>query len=412
MRAVLVLSLLTLYLRRTRGFEVILWVIYLMGMLLALGIITCSFSRIRTYLTLRRSGSGQTVSLQEQVKLRLPGEAVLGRLDSYFKKRGFLTSVSRLELTAHKNRSGLLGSVAFHMGLVIMLIGFSVNFLWGGRGIMLAPEGIDLNTANDLKITSQGPLFKAVRPYYLRLERFSYSDETGADGKPLLRPVAGLVFRDTAGESRQQLRINNPVVFGDIRWRYYDSGYSLLLKIVGPQGVIVNDYANIASHQGKSWADIVEISPGLKIDIKFYPDFAENKNDGYISKSRFPNKPVMKLAVLQNERNTGETLIPLGQAKSVGDLQVSFSGFRYWVVLDAVTDPGRILILLGALISVGGLAWRIMRISKHFACQVEENEGGMTTVSWGVRTNYGKAMFREELLKVYNELEEIQGDNS
>ncbi|HEX3032204.1 MAG TPA: cytochrome c biogenesis protein ResB, partial [Bacillota bacterium] len=371
----------------------------------------CSLSRVRGYQTASRSDNVKKVSLNEQLQLGLPGEEAMKRLELLLQKQGFLTRLSGAELTAVKNPFAVLGSVAFHLGLVVLVLGFLLNFLWGAQGILLAPEGVNLNPAVDLRIISRGPLFRAIGEHTLQLERFSYSDGSVFNGKPIPRPVASLAFRDGERENRQELRMNHPAVFRGLRWRYLDSGYSLFLGITSPQGVILSDFVNIASHQGTSWGDTVEISPDSKLDIKFYPDYLK-KQDKAVSQSRFPNKPVMELTVIRNGQTAGRSLIPLGQTGQVGDLQVSFPSFRYWALIEATNDPGRSLILLGTLMAVAGLAWRLLWPSKYFACRIEEAENGRTVLSWGVRQNGERALLKEEILAMYRELEAMQSVNA
>ncbi|HEX3030998.1 MAG TPA: hypothetical protein VHS59_01955, partial [Bacillota bacterium] len=219
-------------------------------------------------------------------------------------------------------------------------------------------------------------------------------------------------FQDAKTEERQRLQMNYPAKFDGVKWRYQDSGFSLFLNLADSEGPIISNFVNIASNRGISWGDTLVLPGGnRKLELKFFPDFQEIGNNLYSSKSRFPNKPVVQVTVLEQDKKIGSALIPLGKSETAGNLRVGFSDFRYWVLLGVNVDPGQLLISLGGLMTVGGLAWRLLLLTKQVLCKTEESGAGGTKLSWGTRGTYRGAILSEEIRRIISSLEEEEIDN-
>lgn len=373
--------------------------------LLAVSLLTCTLDRLKAFLASAGRNPGPGAGNQDRRELTLSGKDVLDKLANRLARKGFRVAISGHDLTAFKHRSGLLGSVVFHLGLVTVLAGFVVNSLWSFHGFLLIPERVISKVPEDLTIQSQGLLFKSPPSFAVALDKFSFGRQAE------LQPLSTLYFRDEGREKRQSVSMNYPAKFKGVEFRYKNAGYSLLIKLTTPAGTLVNDYANIATHNGKAWNDTFAISGEQQMTINFYPDFIEKDKNVYASNSRFPDNPVMKITFQEKGRELGSALVAIGQTKNIGPIKVSFQGFRYWQELTVSSDPGGYLIYLGAFMAVAGLAWRAMFILKVFTCRVEENESGESTVLYGTRTTYGQALFIAEIRDIFNGLEEEENDS-
>lgn len=372
--------------------------------LLALSLILCNIGRLKVLAAWYRTTSIPRPALGQQRCYQQAAEGLQNRLASLFRGEGYQVRVDGLELFACKHRSGLLGSILFHLGLVILLAGFLVNNLWGYKGAMLLPERVPLKLPEDLQVEKQGWFFRPPQSLFVGLDKFSYQSGTRDSKEPEIQPEALLRFSDERNQWSRAIKINYPIDAGGLSWRYLDSGYSVLLNLSSPDGLVVNDYANIASHNGEAWYDVIKLSDQLQLEINFYPDFAQQGGQ-LLSQSRLPNNPVLQLTIVQNGVKTGPVLIPMGQVQNVGQFSVAFPDYRYWVALDVGADPGRYLLYLGGALAVVGLLWRTLLITKMVQIKViSQEEVGNTLVLWGSRATYGKALHHVEIEKLLDSI--------
>lgn len=374
--------------------------------LLSLSLIACSVARLKTFLAISRGTTKQRIKPTEQQQVFLDETECLVRLSGYLVGKGYRVSTSGQEITAVKNSNGLLGSVFFHLGMVLLLIGFFVNVFWSFQGKMLLPEGVQLKVPRDLHIINKGLFFDKPPESSVLLEKFTYGTQHFENGHSSVKPVADMLFSDEHGLERQQVRVNYPPSFGGLVWRYLNSGYSLYVSISSPEGVVVDDFINIATHNESSWSDKVSISKEQKLYINFYPDFVETAKHVYGSRSSFPNKPVIDLEFWEKDHNLGRVLEPLGDTRTVGKLSISFRSLRYWQLLDVSNDPGKYFISVGGIIIVFSLMWRVFFPTKIASFRVQAYDTGASTLEWGVRMNQGKTLFKQEIKQILCALEE------
>lgn len=381
-------------------------------LLLAVSLTVCSWARLRHYIMYGRNKTGPSTLYRDTREIPLGSEIVLARIIGILSRKKYRVNVAGEEVTAIKNLEGLLGSVAFHLGLVLLLTGFAVNVLWGYRGTVLLPERVLLKMPDELNTVKQGWLYQPPSLFYVGLEKFHNKQEKAGEPGAFWWPEGTLYFRAETQESRRQVRVNYPAYTQGLYWRHKNSGYSLFVEITSPQGTLVSDYANIASHGGTSWSDTVDINKNLKLNINFYPDFVETRENLFASRSIFPNKPVMELTIYEEDKKTGHGLIPMGQMEAVGKYAVSFKEFRYWQLLDVSADPGKYFIWVGGLLAVTGLAVRAVLITKDVYLTVTPGDEGKTTVNWSATATYGKVLFRQEIQEIINRLEDKEVDDN
>ncbi len=268
-------------------------------------------------------------------------------------------TLARLKIYMRCRAMKPLGSIIFHLGMVVVLLGFLANVLWGFKGDVFIPQGVMVKVPENMRVVKKGPLARSMPAYSVALDKLTYGRPNEHD-KYRIRYAADVVFIDGAGQSRQQVRINYQAFFRGMYWKYGNSGYSVFLNIKEGDKVIVNDYANIATHGETAWYDTVPVTADLILEIRYYPDFTKAKNGKYLSNTIFPNNPVMDLTIIEKGRRLGPVLIPMAQSRSVGRFRVSFPRFRYWQIFDVGADPGRMLILAGCFATVAGLVWRVL----------------------------------------------------
>ncbi len=383
------------------------YVIFGIGVLLSvlgINLLICTWLRVKKLFADDGSQRGSVSWIREQTHCALTYMEALSRLQQQLQVNGYIVSWETNLVTALKNKSGAWGSVIFHLGIVLTLVGFLVNSSWGFSSKVLIPEKVVVRIPQDAVVIEKGWLAKQGDAMVVALDSFTYGKPGVNPAQQVPEPEARLFFSDGQTERKAITSINYPASFRGLSFRYSDSGYSLLLKIESGGQLLVNDYANIASHGGKSWSDTVPVTDQLSLDAEFFPDYTSQAGTPR-SRSRFPIKPVMKLAIREDGKIIGSALIPLNKSAHIGGYKVTLQGYRYWTALIVSNDPGRWVILIGAAAALAGLAWRTFKFNRAAIFSVEDHAEG-TIIHWGVKTTYTEALFKEEIRSLLQRLEE------
>ncbi|ADG83694.1 hypothetical protein TherJR_2862 [Thermincola potens JR] len=374
--------------------------------LMSLSLLTCTLARLRSCMVSLKKGAWPGCGIKENIEVPLEAGDVVRIMKDKLRGKGYRVVVHNDRLTAVKNFSGQMGSMAFHLGIVVVLAGFLVNFAWGFRATVFIPEKVMVRVPDDLQFKEKGIFYKPGNTFVAALDRFSYGD-ADADGKNSIRPYSDIYFSDGSHESMQRLRINYPVYYKGTFWEYMDSGYSLFLDIATPEGTVVKDYVNIDSQGLKSWNDTVPLAQDMLLSIRFYPDFVTGKQ-GARSRSIFPKNPVVDLTLFKKGKKIGQAFIPLGRDAVIGDTRIQFPAYRYWQVFDVRSDPGRYLILSGFVALLLGLLWRVWAITRVVVLSVKPCDARSCTVDWGTWASSGRSFWRDEFRKILEKLGEQQ----
>lgn len=383
------------------------WGMVLSFSLLSISLFVCSLARLRTFLG--KGITGPVPGLRESKGIRLPGQEVTARLKAVLTARGFCVNITETGLIAGKmNRGGLLGSVIFHTGLVVILLGFAINALWGFHGNAFIPERTMIKVPDEVYIYKKGWFHVAPPPFFAGLEKFTHINEPASSSQP----VGDLYFQDFSGVSRQQVKINYPALFNTVYWRFKNWGYSIHLNIDDNGIQVVNDFVNIATHNGTSFYDTIPVNEKLKIDIRFFPDYIEVSKGVYGSRSPFPDKPAAYLIFISGNKKIAEGFVTLNESKKIGTMNVHFQGFRYWELFDVGSDPGKQVIWAGGLMIVAGLLFRLFLVTKKAAFRFEPSPDAHVILHWGTWAGFGKAVFAAEIREIIEQLGEMDVDNS
>lgn len=306
---------------------------------------------------------------------------------------------------AEKNRAGYWGSVIFHAGLLLIILGVVYGSLGRFEGVMLLTEGERRVEGHGEYIhLEEGPAFAEAHPgFEVGLERvrhFPPTQKTPAgmtsgltlDGKPFqLGQQAPLVYR---GFRIYQDR------FGDAVSLESDPGRGAPLQFTaGLLDQITTDGSKV------SRGSLVIPGTAVRARLTLYAD-AALKDGKLFASSLVLKRPLLRVIL---EGSTGARLfqgdVKAGQGIHAAGLKLTFTGASYWLALRIRRDPGQDMIFAGFGVVLLGLILLYFLIPRKIWVEIKPGSGPDCRDGWQVSVR-GSAPRHSDLLEA--ELEEIR----
>lgn len=328
-------------------------------LLLMVSLIGCIVPRTRVYLRALRarppkapkrfsrlpaSGSFSTTADVDAVLAAARQTVRRGRID-------IVTSVipggATGELRAERGHLRELGNLVFHVSVVVVLIGVAAGSLLGYRGAVIVTEGQTYaNALTQFDEFDSGTWFdpEELPPFSLELDdmiaEFDVSDGPQR-GAPRLFEATGTYRAALDGPTEDfSVRVNNPLAIGSTNVFLVGQGYSPVITVTDPQGVVVFDEAVPFLPEGPTYTSggVVKVADARPEQIGmqgFFLPTAARTGEGEPSVSVFPAaaNPYIALQVW-----TGDLGLDDGVPQSVYVLDKS----RMTQVLDTNGEPFRI----------------------------------------------------------------------
>lgn len=306
---------------------------------------------------------------------------------------------------ATKGRGGIWGSVAFHAGMVIVILGGIVSMMTLFKGDVMLTEGFESYPGEQLKVMLDRKGIKGF-PYKAMLLK-SFDARYVEGGRFPLDYTAVIGALDQEGRvSDEVIKVNSPL---------NKEGYQFLLQnyyfsprfVVTEKGTgrVINDaYINLLVVFADLKDDFYVPESGVKIIARFFPDFSL---DGERPKTRSMNvrNPAFILEFFKGTEKLGDGILPLGKKMDFdeGRYTIEFRDLRKWIVLSVSRDYGLPIVKLGLLLVVLGLVARFILNEKRLWVKVTTMDG-VRMAEWGGRAGYFPALFEEELKRIGEEL--------
>lgn len=366
---------------------------------ITLSITVCTYKRIR-----RRVRERPGILPFERSDFSYEGEDS-GEIISILEGRGWKVetrdAAGALLLYARKGDGGIWGSVVFHAGMIIVIIGGIVSMLTlFNRGLPLT-EGFDMAPLSLLKGLSG---WEAEGFPYRRLHLSSFdASYDGADFPLDYTAVIDTV--DKYGKSGMEtIKVNQPLKKNGFQFlldRYYYAPRFVITE--KESGRIVEDaFINllVVSIDQVDQFNIPEV--GVRINARFFPDF-HMEGDRLMTKSKNLNNPVFVLELFKGGERLGDGILPLHKRMDfdAGRYTIEFRDLREWIVLIVSKDYGLPVVKGGLLLVVLGLVVRFFLNEKRLWVVVRKETG---IVELGGKALYFPALFEEEMRRISEEL--------
>ena len=369
--------------------------------LLFISLIGCVLPRTIEHLKLARAKPPLTP--KNLTRMEYFTEIEGGSLESaevWLRKNRFRISKFDGSISAEKGYLRETGNLAFHLSLILILIGVSFGALFGTRGDAIINVGerfINIPTSYDVisygKLQSESTL----SPFSITATDFkaTYDLITGAPSDYKL--TVNVADPVGTSETSKIVRVNSPLKFGDTKVYLQANGYSPLVTVRNEAGEIKYQGAVIFLPQDGNLTSIgaikvPDMEPQFGFIGSFVPTFERSAEGGAFSSypevldprllisiwtgdlgldSGFPQS-IYRLDTSKMEQ-IGLKTLKLGENYEFSEGSITFEGWTPWVNLQIVSDPGKMYALFGSIFAILGLLLSLFGRSRRI--WVKEVEG-------------------------------------
>ena len=334
-------------------------------------------------------------------------ELAEGNLDSaeaWLRKRHFRIRRDGQSISAEKGFMRETGNLAFHLSLILILIGIGLGSLFGMKGDAIINIGERfINTPTSYDVMSYGKLQsgKNLTPFSITARDFkaTYELVTGAPSDyKLTVDVADLIGTI---EKSKIVRVNSPLTFGSTKVYLQANGYSPLVTVRDKSGEIKYQGAVIFLPQDGNLTSIGAIKvPDMQPQVgfigSFTPTYVRSEGGGALSSYPEVLDPRLLLSIWSGDlgldsgnpqsvyrldtsdmKRIGLKTLKLKQTHDFGDGSITFEGWTPWVNLQIVKDPGKIYALLGSIFAILGLLMSLFTRSRRIWIKANINGSGV-----------------------------------
>jgi len=306
----------------------------------------------------------------------------LDTAEAWLVKRRFRIRRESNSISAEKGYSRESGNLLFHLSLILILVAVAVGGLFGMKGEAILNVGerfINAPTSYDNLTFGKFQSENTLTPFSLAVTSFNatYDVQTNAPSDYLLKVSA----QNPVGAKaiNRQIRVNSPLTFGSTKVYLQANGYSPVVTVRDKTGAITFQGPVIFLPQDGNLTStgaikLPDMSPQIGFVGSFVPTYARKSTGGAFS--AFPEALDPRLLLsswrgnlgldsgepqsvyrLDTSKMTqiGLKQLKVGESYDFGEGSITFDGYRSWVNLQIVDDPGKMYALIGAILAILGL---------------------------------------------------------
>ncbi len=315
-------------------------------------------------------------------ELDRPVDGTLDQAQAWFKKNHFRIRREENSISAEKGYSRETGNLLFHLSLILILVAVAAGGLFGSKGETILNVGdrfINTPTSYDnisfAKFQREGDMV----PFSLRVLDFkaSYDVKTNAPTDYTLKVAASNPIGSK--EVLKTIKVNSPLTYGSTKVYLQANGYSPVVAVRDKADKLIFEGAvtflpqdgNLTSIGAIKLPDMV---PQIGMVASFLPTADRSPTRGAFSSFPEVLDPRLLVSVWMGNlgldngtpqsvyrvdtskmQRIGLKALKLGEIYNFGEGTLTFEGYRSWVNLQIVDDPGKIYALVGAILAILGL---------------------------------------------------------
>ena len=309
-------------------------------------------------------------------------ETDLDQVEAYLRKKRFRIRRDTNSISAEKGYARESGNLLFHLSLVLVLIAIGVGSLFGSKGDAIVNVGdrfINTPTSYDILGFGKYQAEDSLPPFSLKVEDFK------AEYDPVTNsPIDYTLKVRTANpasspETTRVIKVNQPLAYGSTKIYLQANGYSPIVIVKDKTGKVIFDGPTPFLPQDGNLSSIGAIKiPDMNPQIGFVSSFLPTADRDPIRGgfSSYPEvlDPRLLVSVWKGDLglNTGVPqsvyridtskmeriglkALVLNESYDFGEGSITFTGWKSWVNLQIVDDPGKGYALLGAILAISGL---------------------------------------------------------
>ena len=318
----------------------------------------------------------------------------------WLKSHRYRIRVEEGSISAEKGYSRETGNLLFHLSLILILVGVALGSLFGMKGEAILNVGdrfINTPTSYDNisygKFQGQGSL----PPFALTVKNFvaSYDPVTGQPSNYVLSTEISNPIG--AAAKKVIIKVNRPWTVGSTKVYLQANGYSPFVTIKDKSGHVTFKGAVIFLPQDGNLSSLGAIKvpdmvPQIGFIASFIPTATSSASRGIFSTYPEVLDPRLVLSAWKGNLgldsgtpqsvyslNTsqmskiGLKALTLGSTYDFGYGTITFDGWKSWVNLQIVDDPGKMYALFGALFAILGLLISLFTRQRRIWVKVGES---------------------------------------
>jgi cytochrome c biogenesis protein len=306
----------------------------------------------------------------------------LDRVEKFLRKKHFRIRRDENSISAEKGYARETGNLLFHLSLVLILLAVGVGSLLGSRGdaiVNVSDRFINTPTSYDILSFGKYQAEDSLPPFSLTVTDFKaeYDPVTNA----AIDYELTVLTANPAGskEIKKIIKVNQPLAYGSTKIYLQANGYSPIVIVRDKSGKIIFDGPTPFLPQDANLSSIGAIKiPDMDPQIGFVGSFLPTADRDPIRGgfSSYPEvldprllvsiwkgdlglntgipQSVYRIDTSKMER-IGLKALVLNESYDFGEGSITFTGWKSWVNLQIVNDPGKGFALVGAILAILGL---------------------------------------------------------
>ena len=306
----------------------------------------------------------------------------LDKVEKFLRKKHFRIRRDENSISAEKGYARETGNLLFHLSLVLILLAVGIGSLLGSRGDAIVNVGdrfINTPTSYDILSFGKYQAEDSLPPFSLTVTDFKaeYDPVTNA----AIDYELTVLTANPAGskEIKKIIKVNQPLAYGSTKIYLQANGYSPIVIVRDKSGKIIFDGPTPFLPQDANLSSIGAIKiPDMDPQIGFVGSFLPTADRDPIRGgfSSYPEvldprllvsiwkgdlglntgipQSVYRIDTSKMER-IGLKALALNESYDFGEGSITFTGWKSWVNLQIVNDPGKGFALAGAILAILGL---------------------------------------------------------
>jgi cytochrome c biogenesis protein len=303
-------------------------------------------------------------------------------VERYLRKKHFRIRRDENSISAEKGYARESGNLLFHLSLVLILIAVGIGSLLGSRGDAIVNVGdrfINTPTSYDILGFGKYQSEDSLPPFSLTVKEFKaeYDPVTNA----AIDYKLTVLTANPAGsaETTRIIKVNQPLTYGSTKIYLQANGYSPIVVVKDKSGKVIFDGPTPFLPQDANLSSIGAIKiPDMQPQIGFVSSFLPTADRDPVRGgfSSYPEvlDPRLLISIWKGDLglNTGVPqsvyridtskmeriglkALALNESYDFGEGSITFTGWKSWVNLQIVNDPGKGFALFGAILAILGL---------------------------------------------------------
>ena len=306
----------------------------------------------------------------------------LDLVEKYLRKKHYRIRREDNSISAEKGYLREYGNLLFHLSLVMILIAVGIGSLLGMRGDSILNVGerfVNTPTSYDSLGFGKYQSESTLKPFSITVNDFQakYDPATNAPLDYTLNVTVANPYG--TAERKEIIKVNQPLSIGSTNVYLQANGYAPTVIVRDKSGKLIFDGPTTFLPQDGNLTSIGSIkvpdmSPQIGFVSSFLPTADRDEIRGGFSSYPEVLDPRLLLAVWKGDLglNTGVPqsvyridtskmeriglkALVLNETYDFGEGSITFTGWKSWVNLQVVDDPGKSFALLGAILAILGL---------------------------------------------------------